>query len=396
MKVVQINVTANIGSTGKIAYAIKLLLDAEECENYIFYSLGNCHDKSCVKFGGKAYIKFQALKSRICGSFGFNSKIATKKMIKKLDEIKPDIVHLHNVHSHNVNLSMLLKYLAKKEIKVVWTFHDCWSFTGYCTHYEYEKCDKWQNCCKDCVLKKRYSFFSDKSEKIYRRKKELLSALDLTIVTPSVWLKNQVKNSFLKDKETVVINNGIDLSAFKPTESDFKIRNGIEDKFLVLGVSFIWNDKKGIHQFTELSKRLGDEFKIVLVGVDKKTAKKLPDSIITVERTESKAELAEIYSAADVFVNPTLEDTFPTVNIESLACGTPVITFNTGGSPEIVDETCGAVVNKDDTDGLIEKIIKIRNDRPFTEEACVLRSKQFDCNKNFAEYIKLYKGLIKE
>ena len=396
MKVVQINATANMGSTGKIAYAIKSLLDAEGNENYIFYSLGKCEDKSCIKFGGKAYIKIQALKSRLFGNFGFGSKRITRKMIKKLDEISPDIVHLHNVHSHNVNLSLLLKYLEKKKIKVVWTFHDCWAFTGYCPHYEYEKCDKWQNGCKECVLKKNYSFFSDKSERLYKRKKELVRALDLTVVTPSEWLKNQVEKSFLKDKKAVVINNGIDLATFKPIESDFKKRYGIEDKFIVLGVSYIWNDKKGLDVFIRLANELNDNFKIVMVGVDGRTAKKLRENVIAIERTESREELAEIYSAADVFVNPTLEDTFPTVNIESLACGTPVITFDVGGSPEIIDKTCGIVVKKEDTDGLIEEIVKIKNDRPFTEEACVLRSKQFDCNKNFAEYIKLYKGLIKE
>ena len=392
MKVVQINATANVGSTGKIAYSIKTLLDKKGIENYIFYSLGDCEGEKLLKFGNRAYIKLQALKSRVFGNFGFNSKSITKKMLKKLDEISPDIVHLHNIHSHNVNLKLLFKFLKERTVKVVWTFHDCWAFTGYCPHYDYIKCDKWQSNCKTCELKKGFSFFSDNSEKLFKLKKELILPLDLTVVTPSFWLKEQVEKSFLKGVKTVVINNGIDLSTFSPKKSDFKKMHGIEDKFLILGVSYIWDDKKGLCDFIKLSEILDDRFKIVLVGVDKKTAKTLPKNILAIGRTESKAELAEIYSAADVFVNPTKEDTFPTVNIEALSCGTPVITYKTGGSTEIIDDTCGIAVDKGNVSGIKDAILSLVSN-PKDRSDCVKRAKNFDENEKFLKYVDLYRSL---
>ena len=225
-------------------------------------------------------------------------------------------------------------------------------------------------------------------------KKELFSGLDLTIITPSEWLAGLVKESFLKDYPVKVIHNGIDLSIFKPTESDFRAKYNCEDKFILLGVAFGWGKRKGLDVFIELSKRLDERFQIVLVGTDENVDKQLPNNIISIHRTQNQKELAEIYTAADLFVNPTREENFPTVNIEALACGTPILTFKTGGSPEILDETCGCVVGKDDVEGLHGEINRIYTEKSFSKEACLARAAKFDMNDKFEEYVDLYNDIL--
>lgn len=395
MKVVQINAVCGSGSTGRICVAVSELLSAQGIENYIFYASG----QSCYPLGRRYMtgleVKMQALRSRIFGEYGFNSRKATKRLLTALDEIQPDIVHLHNLHGHNCHLGLLFAYLKAKGIKVFWTFHDCFAFTGYCTHYDGIGCDRFQRGCHDCPQRRTYSWFFDRSRKLYEQKKHLFNGLDMTIVTPSHWLAEEVKKSFLKDCEIKVIHNGIDLSVFQPRRSDFRDRYALGDKFLILGVAFDWSRGKGLDVFVELSKRLDDRFRIVLVGTDEEVDKLLPSSILSIHRTQNARELAEIYTAADVFVNPTREENYPTVNMEAIACGTPVITFDTGGSAEISDATCGSVVPKNDIDGLEREIRRVCEKRPYTEEACLSRAKSFDQNERFKEYVELY-GLTEQ
>lgn len=394
MKVLQINATYGSGSTGKICYSVAKLMDKENIENLTLYSQGELKAENAVKIKNKKYYKIQALKSRIFGNYGFNSSSATKEIIRQIKEFSPDIVHLHNIHGHNVNLKMLFTFFKKNpEIKLFWTFHDCWAFTAYCPHYTMTKCYKWQSECSHCKSRKEYSWFFDKSKKLFNRKKQLFTGLNLTVVTPSEWLAGEVKKSFLKDYPVKVINNGIDLSVFKPTESNFREKYGIaDDKFLLSGVAFGWGARKGLDVFIKLSERLDkNKYAIVLVGGNAETDKLLPKDIISIHRTQNQTELAEIYTACDLFVNPTREENYPTVNMESIACGTPVITFKTGGSPEIINEKTGAVVDCDDINGLIKEIERIRNERPFTKENCILRAEEFDADKKFKEYIELYK-----
>ena len=342
MRILQINSTCGIGSTGKICVGISQLLNEHNVENYIIYScLGNGYSLG-IPCSNKIYIKFQALKSRILGNYGFNSALLTKKIIAEIERIQPDIIHLHNIHGHDCNLEILFEYLKSKKIRLVWTFHDCWAFTGYCTHFASAGCEKWKTACESCAQKRRFSWTYDKSRELFEKKKKLFQGLDLTIVSPSVWLADLVKQTFLSEYPVKVINNGINLDVFKFDESNFRQKYSLSNKKVVLGVSFGWNEAKGLDAFVELSKKLPPEYKIVLVGTDDKTDKILPDNIISIHRTENQQELAQIYSAADVFVNPTKEDTYPTVNMESIACGTPVITFKAGGSPEIVDDSCGS------------------------------------------------------
>lgn len=391
MKLVQINATCGSGSTGKIALAINEILESNNIENYILYSLGQCDKENSIKYTTQRSVKIQALASRVFGNYGFEAKHATKKLISHLEQIKPDIIHIHNIHSHDCNLEMLFKYIKKNGIKVYWTFHDCWAFTGYCPYFDMVNCDKWKIECKNCPQKGVYSWFFDRSKYLFNKKKQLFCGLDLTIITPSQWLCDLVKNSFLREYPVKVINNGIDLSVFKPCDSDFRKKYYCEDKFILLGVSFEWEKRKGLDVFVDLSKRLDEKFKIVLVGTNDEVDKQLPDNIISIHRTNNQTELAEIYTAADLFVNPTREENYPTVNMESLACGTPVLTFNTGGSPEMLDETCGFTVPKNDVDALYNEIIKISENKPYSKEFCLKKAENFDMNERFKEYVNLYK-----
>jgi len=391
MKVVQINTSCGIGSTGKICVSISELLTQKGIENYILFSTQTNGYPLGISCSNKNYIKLQALKSRIFGNYGFNSRLETQRMIAELEKIQPDVVHIHNIHGHDCNMEALLDYLKKKRIKVYWTFHDCWSFTGYCTHFTMEKCDKWKTQCRSCGLKKSYSWFFDKSSALYQRKKRAVQGLDMTVITPSRWLSDLVKQSFLKDFPVREIHNGINLDLFKPVANDYRLKNNLEDKKIVLGVAAVWGKEKGLDVFIELSKRLPNDYQIVLVGTNAANDKLLPSNIISIHRTNDQKELVELYSVADVFVNPTREEVLGLTNIEANACGTPVVTFRTGGSPECVDETSGSVVDCDDIDALEKEIIRICETKPYSVEACVKRAKEFDQNERFMEYVSSYK-----
>lgn len=394
MKIVQINATCGIGSTGKICVGISKLMTANGIENYILYSSRTNGYPLGVACSSDRYIKMQALKSRLLGNYGFNSKRATQKMLYELDMINPDIVHLHNIHGHDCNLEILFSYFKENKTKLIWTFHDCWAFTGYCTYFDLAKCNKWQKHCVQCVKVREHSCFFDKSRKLFEKKKQLFEGLDLTIITPSRWIANLVKQSFLQEYPVKVINNGINLSVFKPSQSNFRQKYGLENKKIILGVSFGWDKRKGVDVFVDLARKLPEEYKIILVGTDDITDRQIPKNIILIHRTQNQQELAEIYSAADVFVNPTREENYPTVNMEAIACGTPVLTFRTGGSPEMLDETCGSVVEYDDIEALEKEIIRICTEKPYSVEQCVKKSKEFEQNEMVKEYLELYETVI--
>ena len=396
MKIVQINATCGVGSTGKICVGISQILSENNIENYILYSSRGNADRGGIRCSNDMYVKIQALKSRIVGNYGFNSKKATKRIIDNLERISPDIVHLHNIHGHDCDLNMLFKYFKEHKTKLVWTFHDCWAFTGYCAHFTMAKCDKWKNGCFECAQKRDFSWIFDRSNRLYEKKRQLFEGLDLTIVTPSLWLSGLVKQSFLKNYHVKVINNGIDLSVFTSRESDFRKKHRLETKKIVLGVSFGWDERKGLDVFMDLAEKLPNDYKIVLVGVDANTEKRLPENILSIPRTQNQKELSEIYTAADIFVNPTREENYPTVNMEAVACGTPVLTFKTGGSMEMLDATCGAVVECDDVASLIQEILRICEEKPFLAEQCLIKAKEFDKNERLKEYLSLYETIVAE
>jgi len=395
MKVVQINSTCGVGSTGAICVGISQLLNEHNVENYILYSSKTNGYPLGISCSEDKNIKIQALKSRIMGNYGFNSKKNTKKIISELERIKPDVVHLHNLHGHDCNLEVLFTYLKKNNVKLAWTFHDCWTFTGYCPHFAMAKCDKWKTECKACPQWKSFSWFFDRSNAMYLKKKQLFEGLNLTVVAPSNWLADRVRESFFKNYPVNVIYNGIDLEVFKPTENTFRDKHGISSsKNIILGVAFDWGVRKGLDVFVELAARLDtDKYQIVLVGTSFEIEKQLPDNIIAIRRTKDQAELAEIYTAANVFVNPTREEVLGLTNIEANACGTPVVTFRTGGSPECIAATSGVVVEKDDVFAMEREIIRICENKPFDVDDCRKRAKQFDKKERFAEYWRLYETI---
>lgn len=395
LKLFQINAVP-YGSTAKIMLGISKVAEKNGFESYMYsgYSSHPLNEFEGTSFimGSKLSKAVHIVLGRLTGYIGCFSYFETKKLIKKLNEINPDIIHLHIMHAWYINLPMLFNYIKMKNIKTVWTFHDCWAFTGHCPYFDAVKCEKWKSQCGDCIQHNKYpnSFF-DRSEKMFYLKKKWFTGLkNLTIITPSNWLAGLVKESFLRDYPVKVINNGIDLEIFKPTESDFREKYNLQDKFIILGVAFGWDQRKGMDVFVNLSKKLTNSFQIILVGTNENIDKSLPENIISIHRTQNQKELAEIYSSANILLNPTREDNYPTVNMEALACGTPIITFNTGGSPEIIDDTCGIVV-KDDIEMLLAEIKMLYAERKLLSENCLKRAKNFDMQTKFNEYVNEYK-----
>jgi len=402
-KLLQINATCTFGSTGMIASQIGNLARARGWDTYIAYGRNDhVSDAHTLQIGSIANLAEHFVETRLLDNHGFASRIATYRFLKKVERIRPDIVHLHNIHGYYINVQMLMEHLAKNDIPTVWTFHDCWAFTGHCAHYDAIGCTKWQDHCFECPQKKAYpTSFRDNSYNNYERKRRLFNLpRDLTIVPVSYWMGRQVRQSFLKDRKIKVIQNGIDLSVFHPMTScsDANIKERVKGKFVILGVSSIWfhGDWKGYDDFLKLSEMIDDDTRIVMVGVNKKQLKELPDNIIGICRLANKEELAEIYSLADVFFNPTNSDNFPTTNLEVLACGTPVITYRTGGSVEAIDENTGIIVNKGDISGALKAINGIKNGTiAFSPDSCRQRAvKNFDKNERFLDYISLYEEIL--
>jgi len=399
MKIAEIN-TVHYGSTGKIMLQIADVARERGHEVMTFSKRwrNNSFDSAYHRYTGSFLGNVVAkVLTPVFGKDGSFSYFSTSALIKELDKFNPDIIQLHNIHGWYLNYELLFKYIKSKNVKVVWTLHDCWSFTGNCPYFTLAKCQKWETGCYACPQHKQYpETYFDNTEKMWNLKKEWFSGVeDLTIVTPSKWLGELAKMSFLKEYPVKVINNGIDLSVFKPTDSNFREKYNCENKKVLLGVAFGWGVRKGLDVFIELEKRLDPtKYQIVLVGTDDDVDKQLPDSIISIHRTQNQKELAEIYTASDLFVNPTREEVLGLVNIESNACGTPVVTYRTGGSPECIDETSGSVVDCDDVDAMEKEIIRICNENPYSIDACIARAKKFDMNARFMEYVELYEKTV--
>ncbi len=395
MKVVLIN-SVKGGSTGGICTNICRLLTSAGIENYFLFGSGEPEGENEYCYSNPGYIKRQAIISRINGKYGFNSKASTRKIIKQLDKIQPDIVHLHNIHTHDCNMETLLGYLRGKQIKVMWTFHDCWAFTGGCAHYDGIECDGYRTGCNSCPISHSYSMFKSTGAANFRRKKLVLDGQKLTVVAPSRWMEQQVRSSFLGKYPVEVINNGIDLETFKPRESDFRTMYGLGDKKIYLAVASNWTRRKGIDFLKEITNRLESNEHMVIVGnMSQEDREALSDRVTVISRTEDAIELAEIYTAADVFVNTTLEDTFPTVNIEALACGTPVVTFATGGSPEVIDEITGLAVHRGDMDSMMDAIrhISMRSYANGMYSSATCRKRAVTCY-NMSDQLGKYVELI--
>lgn len=365
MKVLQINTVCGVGSVGRIVRQIHEALQEKGHESYIAYGRKPLGCDGAIRIGGDLDVYFHVFLTRVFDLHGFGSKKATKKFLKIVEEINPDIIHLHNIHGYYLNIEVLFDFLKSFDKPVVWTLHDCWAFTGHCSYFTYAKCERWKTGCYSCPEKKSYprSVIFDNSKSNYaRKKKAFIGVKNMTLVTPSQWLAGLVKESFLGDYPVQVIPNGIDTEVFKPTPSDFKKRYGLDGKFLILGVANVWEKRKGFDYFLDLSKYLSDDEIIVLVGLSDERIKNLPNNIIGIKRTNSAKELAEIYTAADVFFNPTLEDNYPTVNLEAQACGTYVITFDSGGAREtIISKESGIAIKPCNAEDIMNLIRVLRS-----------------------------------
>lgn len=361
MKVLMINVVCGIRSTGRICTDLATALEAQGHEVKIAYGREHVPEqfqKYAVRIGNDLDVKLHGVKARLFDAAGFGSKAATKRFIEWVKEYDPDVIHLHNIHGYYINIEVLFDYLKTCGKKIIWTLHDCWAFTGHAAYCEAAGCKRWKTGCDQCPKKNDYpKSLLDRSIYNWKHKNEIFSDVPhLQIVTPSKWLAGLVTKSFLSQYPVTVIYNGIDTDLFKPAGSDLRERLDLGAKKVILGVAAIWDERKGLNDFLELSKKLDSaEYQIILVGLSKEQVEALPDEIIGITRTDSVQQLVQLYSLADVFVNPTYEDNYPTTNLEAIACGTPVITYDTGGSPESA-RMYGAVVEKGEIDGLLKEI----------------------------------------
>ncbi len=392
MKVLMINVTCGIGSTGRICTDIALELKKQGHDVKIAYGRETVPEKFqqyAVRIGNSLGVKIHALLSRFFDCSGFGSKLATRKFIKWVEDYDPDVINLHNIHGYYINVEMLFDYLKKSNKKVVWTLHDCWAFTGHCAYFSFAKCYKWKEQCCKCLQKTSYpsSVLFTCAKRNYNRKKVAFTGVkDLTVITPSKWLADLTKESFLKEYPIAVINNGIDIGVFRNTESDILTKYGISDKKIVLGIANNWEARKGFVDFIELSKKLSSDYKIVMIGLTLQQINNIPNNILGIEKTSSVDELVKWYSAADVFVNTTYEDNYPTTNLEAQACGTPVITYKTGGSTESVPPE--NVVEQGDLNAL-ENRIKLFCEQNYKNKF-VCDSAKYDRAVFFRKYVQLY------
>lgn len=404
MRILQINSTVNWGSTGKIADGIGLEIQKRNWESYIAYGrTGNQSKSNLIKIGNKKDVYLHILKSRIFDGHGLGSKNATIELIEEIERINPDLIHLHNIHGYYLNYSVLFDFFNNNKVPVVWTLHDCWSFTGHCAYFDTVNCTKWESHCKNCVQIKSYPrSLVDNSRRNYELKLFYFSSIKdrLNLVPVSKWLSDLLEKSFFKDFKRTLIYNGVDLNLFQPSYDVNLFQQDYmrSKRKLILGIASVWDKRKGLDDFIQLSSIISSDYEIVLIGLSSKQIKRLPPNIRGIERTQNVNELVELYRQALVLVNPTWEDNFPTVNLEALACGTPVITYRTGGSPEAIDENTGIIVEKGDVQGLKNAIetIAISTDK-YTVEQCRQRAERFFGREDrFREYISLYEELLKK
>ena len=405
-KLLQINpVIRTNTSTGRIMQEIGELAMANGWESYIAYSGGRDGIKPCksilMPVGGKFDVAVHGLWTRLTDRHGLASWGATRKFIKEIEALKPDIIHIHNIHGYFLNYRLLFDYLKRADIPVVWTIHDCWLYTGHCYYYSSVGCDRWKTGCGNCPQRKAFpsSWFIDRSEGNYKDKSAAFNSIKdkLTIVPVSRWIREEMSHSFLKDCRYQVIHNGIDLNVFdvQPDDREVREKYGLGQKHIILGLASIWCKEKGWDDFVRMAGMLNEDEVIVMVGVSEEQQKLLPPNIVAIRRTDNIRQLAELYSAAVAFVNPTWQDNYPTVNLEAIACGTPVVTYRTGGSVEAVTEKTGYIVEQGDVKGLLDAVRQIeKNEKILYTLNCRAHAlANFRKEERYEDYLKLYENL---
>ncbi len=394
MKIAQINTVCGNGSVGRITVDIYHALQSAGHEGKIFYGRRSAPEGiAAERFGTEFAMGVHVLHTFFEGTHGFASKGQTQKLIKSLKVYDPDLIHLHNIHGFYLDVEELFAYLKNCGKPVVWTLHDCWSFTGHCAYFDFVQCEKWKSGCKGCPQHREtypYAIFHDASERNFQRKRDAFCGVKgLTLVTPSKWMADLVRASFLAEYPVKVIPNGIDLERFVPQ------KRKKDKRHLILGVANVWDRRKGLEYLEALSEILDPEkYEVAAVGVSEKQKKNLPKNMMGISHTQNVEELMQLYSQASVYVNPTLEDNFPTTNLEALACGTPVVTFATGGSVEAVDLSCGRIVPKKDLQALKTAVEELCGRCEAMRPACRQRALAFDKYDRFGEYIDLYEESI--
>lgn len=392
MKVLMINVVCGIRSTGRICTDLATELERQGHDVKIAYgreSVPEKFQKYAVRIGTDFDVKLHGIRARLFDGMGFGSEKVTKKFIRWVKDYNPDVIHLHNIHGYYINIEILFDYLRTCGKKIIWTLHDCWAFTGHSAYCDAIQCERWVDGCYKCPQVKEYPrSVIDASEHNWEKKNNVFSSIpNMTIITPSKWLAELVKKSFLNQYPVKVIYNGIDTSQFQPLENDFRKVYHLESKFIVIGVATVWNDMKGYSDFIKLASMLDDSYKIVMVGLTEEQIEKLPVNILGIKRTASVKELAYIYSAADVFLNLTYCDSYGLVNLEAALCKTPVISYDVGGCPESVGEH-GYIVTKGNLEAVVKKI------RCIKEEGFEfnINTEKYDLKQSLKSYIRSYGG----
>lgn len=349
MKVLQINSFFTVGGPPRIVNGIydTLIEEGHECK------IAAAREKmykpnDSIRIGGKFSAYINALSCRLFDDDGFRSKAATRKLIKEIEKYNPDVIHLHNLHGYYINIEILFDYLKRSSKPIYWTLHDCWAFTGHCSHFTAAKCERWKTRCRDCPQEREYPscYTKGRASDNYRRKKDAFTDVpNMTIITPSQWLADLVKQSFLGEYPVEVSYNKIDTDAFKPIKSDFREKYNIGNRKMILGVAQNWSSRKGLNDFIKLAGMLDNSYVVVLVGLTQKQMKELPDSVVGIKRVNDTKELASIYTAADIFVNPSKEETFGLTTVEATSCGTDAIVYKNTACEEIVETFKGVAVD---------------------------------------------------
>jgi glycosyltransferase involved in cell wall biosynthesis len=329
------------------------------------------------------------------------SNAATRKLIDEIKTLQPDIIHIHNVHGYFLNYKLFFEFLKGLDVPVIWTVHDSWIYTGHCYYYSSIQCDRWKIGCGKCPQQRKFptSWFVDRSAANFEDKSISFNSIKdkLTIVPVSEWIRGEMSYSFLKDCKYQVIHNGINLDVFDVQPDDKAVREkyGLGDKKIILGLASIWSKEKGWDDFVRMSEMLNEDEVIIMVGVSEEQQKRLPKNIVAIRRTENVRQLAELYSAATAFVNPTWQDNYPTVNLEAIACGTPVVTYRTGGSVEVITDDTGRIVEQGDVAGLLEAVRQIaeKGKVQYTVKCRAYALENFRKEDRYADYLKLYESL---
>lgn len=397
MKVLFVNLVYAVGSTGKIITDMMEVLKRSGHDARVLYGVGEkSDDPDAVRVSGKPGYYFHNAVSRFTDHAGLYSWAATRKLIREIRAFSPDVIHLHTLHGFYVNYEMLFRFLKQAGVPVIWTLHDCWAFTGHCTHFSQANCTQWQTLCRDCRLLCRYPHCygrGDVTRNYLRKKAAFTGVKNLTLTTPSQWLADQAAHSFLRDYPCVVVPNGIDRAVFHPRPSGLRAAYHLQDKKIILGVANAWNARKGLPDMLALAERLGAAYQVVLIGLTERQLPHIPPNVLGLLRTADRTELAQWYTAADVFVNPTYEETFGLTTVEAQACGTPAVVYATDGCPETVLTEDSVLVAQGDREALVRAVREVAQRGVCVDDHAADR---LDKNRAYEKYVRLYERVCSD